>query len=716
MSLLPSFKLLYYCMIIMSNQINIMLDGQNITNKLLNIYEDPILSKKIIDITLLNEKLNLITCGIFNISTKCIIYGQNVLHIAINQEYNIPQPIYTIYFIIDAPKKITQLKKYMGEYVNTLLFDIFHFKHCIIKIIKSYESTIQNIMEVHNSMDINDMVFYDKNKLWINILHPFITENTTDTVDPFIHYNMKDNDDDFKKIIVGNKYTSFLKYIKANTITQSNCYLLCKYARLNMLKKCVTQIQQIWIPNMIYLAISLNHYFELIKFMIDAITDKNCSVDNIIKLCATNHTTDNIHIIEYILSKQLNISNKLIYDIIDFHNIDILHLLIHNNVNMNITNSDGLTPIEYAINLYMQNIDVYDIMFELNKTMYLRNPKYWSYANNLGLYVLTPVNSCDKNILESIKKFKNKHNSPNNMNIIILNNIIIKNFIKYNKINDVITFLKFTDQYCDINVICHALYKYKQIDMIKLLTPILLKQDLFIMVLMTLGMYDLIDLHKESIEFTNILKYVTINGDYKSLIYLLQYINKDYVNTTFDDQNTLLHILIKSIKYDRLKDYIICFRILMTYNKDLINQKNKYDDIPIFMGPIYGEIISICVEYKSDINITTTYGDTILHHIIRYSNDPTILIDNIRYLIPLINKQNNDKDTPLMLALKLRKINMCYILLSNQCDINIKDKYENSIFHYMNLYNVQLEGLTYDGQINNINMFGNTPNEYIIKK
>ena len=54
----------------------------------------------------------------------------------------------------------------------------------------------------------------------------------------------------------------------------------------------------------------------------------------------------------------------------------------------------------------------------------------------------------------------------------------------------------------------------------------------------------------------------------------------------------------------------------------------------------------------------------------------------------MIDAINNENETPIMLACKLKRQDFCNLLIDNKADLEIADKNGDTIYHYIGLYSL----------------------------
>jgi ankyrin repeat protein len=128
------------------------------------------------------------------------------------------------------------------------------------------------------------------------------------------------------------------------------------------------------------------------------------------------------------------------------------------------------------------------------------------------------------------------------------------------------------------------------------------------------------------------------------------------------------------------------------------------------------DIINILIEYIIESNNETLFEiidnnkDNILHYLCKHYDDNNInIIRKIWVLKPeIINNQNKNFETPIILAAKNKCEDIIYFLKGINCDMNLVDIYGNSVYHYICLNELCI-GMAIE---NKENMFGYKPSAY----
>lgn len=679
-----------------------------------NVYDHLDKFKYVITLDQFKNYLHLLTGGISSINFKYIMYGSTLFDLLTEQSH-LNHCI--IHMIVQDDQCLLLLKRMFNSYENVNDYYIFYTQLSIIKIhkikpldqntSKSIEFNIENIMILYQPSNDN-LIFYDGSNLLIDQKCSFIDDHVSiPLIDPFIYSNNdKIREPLLDTIIIDNNIQKFMKYLKDpnKKFTENNFINMCQLNRIEIIKKSKKYIQSSWINRLVGIAVA-KKYQELITLLVDLVDCHNY-IEIPLELLNISIQKENLHLFTCLLKKNANIPQKFIYNLIDRFNLPFIQQVMNHQFNLNILNTQNLTPIEYAMLLYInqqENTILFNIINELNKFIYYRNPKWVAYIYQLPLYKYNQQDVCEKSILKSLRKSTYINNIKN------LNHIIIRRMIKYNKNNSLIDFLKLTNNNYNLDLVYDELFKHMNISLINELVPLFLHEDKFIYLLFKLRMFDQIETIKNQVNFNDIIKKLSEFGDYLSIAYLYKHVSHDLIKQHDEKHNNLLHIIYRSAMSETLDNYVCCFKLIIKYDASLLDEKNNDGNIPVFTTPLCGKLLNLCGITKQ----VNKRGDTLLHHIIRYSVQPTILLSVIDQLEDLIDYQNNDKETPLLLAVKLGKTKLCQILLRRKCNISLKDKYDNSIYHYVKKYNLILNDLP-PIEKEESNIYGNTPNDYAL--
>lgn len=398
-----------------------------------------------------------------------------------------------------------------------------------------------------------------------------------------------------------------------------------------------------------------------------------------------------------------------IFDLIDKKDLDDL-LKIRNIPYESLRN--GLTPIEYAISKYVNEDHpilmkyLRKIIFYLNSFNYKRSPKFYSKSKNLhikdpelylslrehkdDIYILNQINNNDKSIDE-------------------INKLILLNYIENDNETDFFNYIDFLgldtfsktidlDKLIDLNatkIIRKGIIdeKFSEYNIYKL---ILFSQNLDLFRLLN---------NEFNIDIAiNFLEDIVKNSLYKSFYYIFKNDN-DIISMNFENNNNLLHVV-----SDKNASYIDMIQLLLKLDPELINKYNDNGETPIVFHAKKSPLIVRELLKNKDLNVTIfdNNGNSFIHNLIEVADYETLKI-SLHMYPELIDIQNNNNQTPLILSAIHQKEELFFLLKGLNADLTKKDLFGNTAFHYV-CKNQLCLGIT----IENIpNMFGYTPKDYL---
>jgi ankyrin repeat protein len=397
-------------------------------------------------------------------------------------------------------------------------------------------------------------------------------------------------------------------------------------------------------------------------------------------------------------------------------------IIEHNLISVKSTQNNNLllTPIEYSIykyinesnNILKESLKV--IIASLSKYIYIRNPIYFLQAldiNDIYLYKIVDCNR-DKykyNNYSYKNSEKDLHTIINSINMYIITELI-KNDDTY--VLDYLKKIEYIEKLGDKkmskkgDIIIRTILDNNSYEIIDILINdkyVSIHNKLYL-ILMSENINLMKKVTKDNKLLTNYVEDIVNNGLLRSFYYLLKLDLDNVINYKNEDGDNILHMLTDKNKSDDI------LRLVMKLNDGLINEKNKLDKTPLHKFAKYGleSKINIVLKHKStDYKIKDKYGNTFLHHLCKRgyleSIDSSVRI--VRYIINSCNKYG---ETPIMVACKNKHENVFYLLKNIGADLNIKDKYGNTIYHY-----ICMNGVCCGSSIPNIlNNYNYTPKDY----
>jgi hypothetical protein len=132
------------------------------------------------------------------------------------------------------------------------------------------------------------------------------------------------------------------------------------------------------------------------------------------------------------------------------------------------------------------------------------------------------------------------------------------------------------------------------------------------------------------------------------------------------------------------------FQLLIDMKPELIN--TKINDITLLMHysniGLEKHILTLLNKKAKYIDIDNK-GNNFLHYLVR-NNHSHILSKVCKYVLDIIDHQNDNLESPILLSAKLGFENIFFILKGNKVNLDLIDKYGNSVYHYICLNKICL--------------------------
>jgi hypothetical protein len=374
------------------------------------------------------------------------------------------------------------------------------------------------------------------------------------------------------------------------------------------------------------------------------------------------------------------------------------------------------TLIELCMDKYVkeQNIILLEnlekmIMYLMN--FKLKRPAYlYAQSSNIKLYEKN--NELYDFICDNGFKFENlndlqieqKLNNINNINNIEdINNIIIDFFIKKDSPNDFIEYLMSIQQKINKNML-ELLIKNNSKNIIKelIINKMIENYMIYYLVLMS-GNIDMIEFMNFDMDIAiNFLKDIIINGVANSFNYLVE--NDNSVATTlFENNRNIFHMIKTKGEYEKIIEK------MMMIHPELVNVCDSFGETPIiYHSKTNPKIIETFFKYEEiDLTIVDNEGNTCLHHLCKF-DEPKILKNILKKYPELINMPNSKSEYPILICCKNKLEEMFYVMKSLESDLDVKDSFGNTIYHYICANSMCLDMVIK----NSPNFFGLTPRDY----
>lgn len=392
--------------------------------------------------------------------------------------------------------------------------------------------------------------------------------------------------------------------------------------------------------------------------------------------------------------------------------IEYIDLLKVHKIKLDIINTNGLTPVEYAIFLYSKNKIFHNMVILLNNFKYTRNPKWFDMITQTKLYNIQPKSKIDEDTFLYIK------NTKEELTLIKLNNCILLSLIKNNKIFEIVTFIKQNLNFINSEIILEDIMMNQRKEVLHYIENFIPKNNQLINVYFKLHLYEKIMKLTDFIDYDDTMNFLIKTLDLHGVVFLHEYLKKDSITSiTNSNGETLLHLLCKhynvnsdNVNLVQLQKFV---QILLNYHPQIVDIPNNQGYTPIFLVCQHNFLTELLI-VNSNLNLKVN-NNTYLHHLIEYGN-LTVFNKVFMYetkISNIINEKNNNGETPLLLASRLQKQNICNVLLRLGADIQQNDNNGNTVFHYICLYNLNQIEINSIPEIKNNN--NETPSDCVVK-
>lgn len=455
------------------------------------------------------------------------------------------------------------------------------------------------------------------------------------------------------------------------------------------------------------LPIVYNEYKTFVKLLDDNIPQH--IVEVIYKTCLY---FDRHEYFGTLLKKKFSPPIDIIYSAITNNKPQYIETLLKHKMNIDVLNANGLSPIEHAIDLITNNnkcsmtnndkTPLYPnnrLLVLLNSCKYTRNPKWWDNINAYNFFEPTQNTEYDKCVYADIKI-----NNPKT--ITGLNDCIIRNLIRHNMVTELIQFTKHNIKFMTIQQFINSIIEFNRPEILNYTENVFPITHELICVYFKFQMYEKILACKKHIDFERVFNYIFTEHDINGLVFIFEYFNDCALTSKiFSNGNTLLHLLcmnnnVETSTMCQQELYTIykCFRILMNYCPQTLNIRNIDGNTPISMACKNNYLTELLINEKCDVTNVNCIGDTYLHTIIRYGTLDVlykVIVCGVVRENNLITIVNRTHETPLLLACKLRKQELCNVLIDNGADTDTADHFGNTIYHYIGMYGLDKINIKY---------------------
>ena len=574
--------------------------------------------------------------------------------------------------------------------VNIKLFDVFDLSRYKID-----EKIIKNLENIVFTGSIIRSVFIDNTKINDNLIRQELFVNLINNINinDIIDNTYIELSDLYYK-----KTDDFIIYINKQKFKNISEIILSNYN----LKRIGYHNNKIYVSSM-FIA-DYNKFYDTINSdLVDPIFNTKIDIFDVFTHINRKDNT----IFDYIYKKNFTEfkQKKIIkYDVFD---------------------KDKYTPIEYSLYLYIneQNDIIKSqlklIILDLLEQSFQRPCIFYAYLLDLEeidneLYNII-LNSPKSKLFHEIKK----ESEISIKNIQDINNLILKYFIIKNNSTDFYNYLRYRNTEdknirIDIDIFNYIIqYDPKSIIIHGIKNNYFSERTKYKIILWTQNL-DYFNLFEDEFNIQTSIGYINeiINNCFIKSFYFLYKIDNTIINVVDDDNNNILHNINQKNKYADM------IKIILKLNDSLLFKKNKHGEIPI-MTHIKSknmDIVHILIEYIIESNNETLFEiidnnkDNILHYLCKnYDDNNMNIIRKICVLKPeIINNQNKNFETPIILAAKNKCEDIIYFLKGINCDMNLIDIYGNSVYHYICLNELCI-GMAIE---NKENMFGYKPSAY----
>ena len=171
------------------------------------------------------------------------------------------------------------------------------------------------------------------------------------------------------------------------------------------------------------------------------------------------------------------------------------------------------------------------------------------------------------------------------------------------------------------------------------------------------------------------------------------------------------------IHWIRSDNSIEVLQLMLKFRPDIVNAKNEKNlttllslvDSDNYQTGTIEKVLVHLLTSEADYEETDEKGNTILHMLAQKGD--VQLVNTVLRLVPsIINHQNNDMMTPIMLAAQKGDESMVYSLEAGNADLTLTDRDGNTVYHYICRSGICPNTIVF----NTSNIFGFRPSDYSI--
>jgi len=266
-------------------------------------------------------------------------------------------------------------------------------------------------------------------------------------------------------------------------------------------------------------------------------------------------------------------------------------------------------------------------------------------------------------------------------NINEINEYLVNFYIINDKALDFFEYLKSIHMSLDKKLIDNII-TYKPLSLIKMgITNDHFKEYLTYKILLCTEELDNFKICKNEFEIDiaiNFLEEIIANGLLRSFYYLYKN-DPSILYTKFDNGDNILHKIEDHGEYEDLT------RLVLKLDKEseLLNMTNDNNETPIVKkAKTHPSVVNILLRYEIDPTILDKNKNSFLHNLCINGSLDVIKL-TINEHPELLNLQNENMETPVLLVTKYSREDLFYMLQGFKADLQIQDIYGNTPYHYI---------------------------------
>ena len=264
-------------------------------------------------------------------------------------------------------------------------------------------------------------------------------------------------------------------------------------------------------------------------------------------------------------------------------------------------------------------------------------------------------------------------------------------------IEDIYNFIKFNENYINKKILLNILITYRMTITLKMLIHNkIINIDADTMIgLFKLNIENLNNITQKEIFIicaNKILPNILENDKICNKIIKNNYLKLLPFNFIINNNNdTICHLLCLHKYYQFHKDIIIH---ILAINMNIVNYTNNYIENCIFncVKSNNKELFNMLLDIKCNVELKNIKGNYLIHTIIQNNNFSFLQLLYAKSTNKnIINLQNDNGETPIILSAKNKNISMVNFLYKCNCDLTKQDNYGNYVYHYLVLYGLSTD-------------------------